>query len=515
MKAPAICSFRPLLKWKWSSNFIHSIFRFLILCILLKGSLGIAAQGPFKFHVFNEPSSLRAWDQKNSNAGYFLSQISSSLMSYQDGELSGNLAQTCVYKKTLELRCKIKAEARWSNGDKITPEDFLRAFQGFLDPQNSAFRADLLFPLKNAKKYFQGKAKAKDLGISVSKDELIFDLENPDSEFIYTLSSPLLGPLHSSGIADLEKIRAKPSLWISSGAFKIENWEKQKKITLAPNEHYWKKSSSRPKLEIYFVNEDSVAVGLYEKGRLDFLRRLPTLYIPQFRNRPDFFEVDQLRFDYIALNIPDSRVRKALSQGLNYKDLQALFSAKAPPGCPGLSSLLYEGDLCLQFNPKKSSLNKRFEFLYSKQGGDDHQRGMEWVQSEWKKNLSVQADLRGVENKIFVELLEKKAPDIFRKGLAIERPTCLSALENFESTSSENYLKFTSSRMDQIIREMRKISDLGKKKKLCTEGLKLLLDPAHIIPTGPIHFTVLVKPEWTGWKLNELNQLDLSELRKK
>lgn len=505
---------------------MKTLFCFFV-CMTLQGPFGhhfaYAASGPFKFHVYNEPASLKPWDQKNSNAGYFLSQISSSLMSYQEGELSGNLAETCVYKKPLELRCKLRPDARWSNGEKVTPEDFLRAFQSFLDPQNSAFRADLLFPIKNAKKYFQGKTEKKDLGISTSKEEIIFELENPDSEFVYTLSSPLLSPLPSAGIADIEKIRKQPNLWISSGAYQIAKWDKQKKITLSPNEHYWKKNPARPSLEIYFINEDSVSVGLYEKGRLDFLRRLPTLYIPRFKGRPDYFEVDQLRFDYIALNIPDEKTRKALASSLEFKDLQKLFSAKAPPGCPGLKASLYEGDLCIKmdleaakkFWAEKSISKASFEFLYSKQGGDDHQRAMEWVQSEWKKNIHVQTDLRGMENKIYVELLEKKAPDIFRKGLAPERPTCLSALENFESTSSENYLKFKAPRMDQIILEMRKTSDSAKKKKLCTEGLKLLSEPAWIIPTGPIHFTLLVKPQWTGWKLNELNQLDLSELKKK
>jgi oligopeptide transport system substrate-binding protein len=247
------------------------------------------------------------------------------------------------------------------------------------------------------------------------------------------------------------------------------------------------------------------------------------LYIPTYRNRPDFFAVDQLRFDYIALHIKDEATRQALAKSLTYSDLQKLYWAKSPPGCPGLSDKLYDGDLCLKTNiPEAQKLWKerkkdfpRLEFQYSKQGGDDHQRGMEWVQSEWKKNLGASVELRGLENKIYLQSLEKKAPDIFRKGIAPERPTCLSAIESFESSSAENYLKFRSSRFDEIIRKMRLSDDVLSKKRLCTEALKLLLDPAWIIPTGPIYFSLLVRPEWSGWKLNELNQLDLSGLKKK
>ena len=442
-------------------------------------------------------------------------------MTYQDGALSGNLAEACVYKNTTELRCRLRKDIKWSNGRAITTDDFMRAFQNFISSENHAFRADLLFPIKNAKKIYQGSLKKESLGVRSAKDEVIFDLESADSEFIYTLTSPLLGPLPVEGIADIEKIRSQPELWISSGAYKIQKWNVQKKISLVPNEHFWSKNPARPLLEIYFIPEDSVALGLYEKKQLDFLRRLPTLYIPKFRGRPDFFEANQLRFDYVALNNPDEKLRQALSWSLDFVSLQKLYSAKSPPGCPGLSPLLYEGDLCIKqdiasakksWNEKKLP-NPKLEFLYSKQGGDDHQRGMEWFQSEWKKNLGLNVALRAMENKIYIQSLETKAPDIFRKGIAPERPTCLSALENFESTSSENYLKFKSSRFDQIIQSMRASSDSSLKKKLCTEGLKLLLDPAWIIPTGPIHFTLLVRPEWTGWKLNELNQLDLSGLR--
>lgn len=496
------------------------MIRLLVLCLLFP-VLSQAADKVFRLHLFNEPSSLKAGDQKNASAGYFLSQISGTLMSYQDGILSGNLAESCSYKTPTELICKIHKDSKWSTGQKIEAADFIRAFQTFLDPNNHAFRAELLFPLKNAKAIYQGKLPTKDLGVSSpSADTLVISLESPDSEFIYTLSSSLLYPMPAEGIPDIDKIRKDPKTWISSGPFKIESWIPQKKIILSSNENFWLKNSKRPKLEFYFIPEDSVAVGLYEKKQLDLLRRLPTLYIPKFKGRPDYFEISQLRFDYLGLNLPEEKVRKALSNSLNFTDLQRLFSAHAPPGCPGLKANLYDGDLCIKFNPaeakklwneKKTNIT-RLEFLYSKQGGDDHQRGMDWIQSEWKRNLGFSAQLRGLENKIYVQTLETKVPDIFRKGIAPERPTCLSALQTFESTASENYLKFKDKKFDELIIQMRKSSDSTAKKKMCTQALKLLLDPAWIIPTGPIHFTLLVRPEWTGWKLNELNQLDLSGL---
>ncbi|MFN7455503.1 MAG: hypothetical protein ACK5RO_12695 [Pseudobdellovibrionaceae bacterium] len=61
---------------------------------------------------------------------------------------------------------------------------------------------------------------------------------------------------------------------------------------------------------------------------------------------------------------------------------------------------------------------------------------------------------------------------------------------------------------------MRITSRLERQKQLCTEATQMLLNDHRIIPTGPIHFTVLLKTGWTGLRLNELNVLNLSKLKK-
>jgi oligopeptide transport system substrate-binding protein len=417
----------------------------------------------------------------------------------------------------------LRKKIAWSDGQAITAQDFVRAFQELLDPQNHAFRADLLYSIENAKKVNAGKALKTELRVSAPKtDVLEIRLENPDSEFLYSLTSPLLAPLPPTPLPSVEDLRKNPSLWKSSGAYILSSWQAQKKITLKPNAAFWKKNQ-RPEIEVLTVSEDSVALNLYEKSELSFLRRLPTLFIPKYKGRPDFFEIEQIRFDYIGFSekwksSPDLRL--SLAQSLRYTDLQNLFQSRGVPGCVGIPESLHTEKICHPFSLEKAKSlwaalpekPKSLELLYSKQGGDDHKRSMEWLQAEWKKNLGLDLNLNGIENKIFIERLENNPADLFRKGLAPERPTCLSALENFETGNSENYIHYSSKEFDQILSKMRESQKEEQKKKLCDRALHLLMDLAWIIPTGPIHFTLLAQPQWQGWKLNELNQLDLSEL---
>ncbi len=95
----------------------------------------------------------------------------------------------------------------------------------------------------------------------------------------------------------------------------------------------------------------------------------------------------------------------------------------------------------------------------------------------------------------------------------MNRPTCLAALENFESGHKNNFIQFQSSKYDQILLDLRKSLIFSQKKILCYNGLKLLKDSAQIFPLGKIEFSILVRPAFTGWKMDSLFQLDLSELQ--
>jgi oligopeptide transport system substrate-binding protein len=46
----------------------------------------------------------------------------------------------------------------------------------------------------------------------------------------------------------------------------------------------------------------------------------------------------------------------------------------------------------------------------------------------------------------------------------------------------------------------------------CLKGVELLMNSHLFIPMGPIHFAILVNSSFKGWKLNQMNQLDLSDL---
>ncbi|MEK6554000.1 MAG: hypothetical protein AABZ31_02070, partial [Bdellovibrionota bacterium] len=52
-----------------------------------------------------------------------------------------------------------------------------------------------------------------------------------------------------------------------------------------------------------------------------------------------------------------------------------------------------------------------------------------------------------------------------------------------------------------------------QQKNYCRDALKGIFSENRLIPLGEMYFVSMSKPEFTGWQLNALNQLDLSNLR--
>ena len=79
---------------------------------------------------------------------------------------------------TFHLRLGFK----WSDGAPMTAEHFRYGFLRAIDPANASPYAHLGFFIKNGEVFFNGKAKAEDVGINVLDDvtlQIILENKNP------------------------------------------------------------------------------------------------------------------------------------------------------------------------------------------------------------------------------------------------------------------------------------------------------------------------------------------------
>lgn len=456
----------------------------------------------------------------NSNdAAYLMNNVFRGLYSYNNDEgLVEEGAKSCKPTK-LKLECEL-ADRAWSDGSKIVADDYVRAFRRLVGSSGKNVAIELLKNLKNTKKVHGGKLPADQLGIRApDAKHLVFEFENPDPEFAYKLTSSALVPVKS----DVFPSREKSNEAIVNGPYRVVAWTPGRRVRLEPNLQYPNKMQ-RPPVEVLFVDDDETAYNLYEQGELTFLRRLPTTLIPTARKRADFIQIPIARFDYLGFSPAlDANLREALAYSLDFNELARIYDALGTPGCPSLPRDFMDDEPCIKIDLAKakeawakvpSSLQKkRYSLAFSKLGGDDVKKGAEWEQAQWKKNLGLETEIQSFEQGVYLAALRSgKTPDIFRKGIGLERPTCLAALETFAKGGSENFVGYQSDAYEKIVAQLTAAMNKHQKRRLCSLGVKLLEASNRILPLGRIHFTLLARPEFKGWNLNEMNQLDLTRL---
>ncbi|MBX2986442.1 MAG: peptide ABC transporter substrate-binding protein [Bdellovibrionaceae bacterium] len=473
----------------------------------------------FRLHLPNEPTNLDPHQQKNSASSYLLFNLHRNVFVFDDERgLVPDLGESCERgRDRRQLTCTLKKNLRWSDGRPLTAEDFVSSYRKILDPRTGSPRADLLFAVKNAEDIYRGRKKIPELGVrALDERRLRFEFRDRAPDFEYNLTLSALAP--SRGVPE------DPRQIVVSGPYRLLSWDKGRRLRLTANPHYPNGSPSRPDVEFVFVEDDGTALRLYEKGDLDFLRRLPTIYISRYKKSPEFHWIGVTRLDYLGFAPKwdaHPELRRALSLSLDFEELRKIFSAEgAPPGCPGLpenwASVPWP---CLRFDPAAARAAAQaakpgpLRMNYSTQGGEDHRRAAEWQQEQWRKNAGLTVRVKGLENKIFLAELKKSPPDVFRKGLAPDRPTCYAALEKFTDPDSGNFLEFKDSRFRDLLNSLADAEKEADKKDLCLQGLKLLIEGNRLIPLGRMHFAVLAKENFFGWRLNQMNQLDLSALR--
>ncbi len=486
----------------------------------------ILASENFSFHMHQQPLSLDPAHIRGQSGTYFYHALYQGLFKFDNKKgLVPTGAKSCTYMNNNSIVCTLKKDYKFSDGTPIKAINYVWAFQRLVMPSIKTVQTELILNLKNAQKILLNKLKAQHLGVKATGPyTLEFQLERPDGEFLYKLINPSLSPIPSVHY----KFTIGPAL-ITPGPYKIKAYKLGHKFTLTKNPYYPQAFKDRPDIDVYFIEDDSTALSLYEKGILKFLRRISTIDMLALKHRSEFFYSPFIRFDYMGFGSHLKKhinLKKALVYSLNYKDLQKLYNALGTPGCPSLPSSFFKTYPCYEFNLKKAKQalklvpkvvrQKKIIIVYSKIGGESVLKGMEWMQYQWKQHLGLNVELRPIEQGMFLQELRYGDPIIFRKGVGVDRPTCLAALEVFEKSSRENYIKFSNHKYQKILKKLS-LSKVNKSAKqiLCSKAMQILMANYNIIPLGEIHYSMMTKKNFTGWSLNYLNQLDLSYLKLK
>ncbi len=428
----------------------------------------------------------------------------------------------------------LRAEARWSNGEAMTAEDWLFSFRRIVDPATGSRFAILLNPVLNAEEIIAGRLPPEELGVRVV-DELTLevDLEAPNPLFIEVLSHSLTYPVHRPTVEAHGERWARPGVMVSNGAFRLEELAMQSHIRVVRNPYYWDSDNVILEEVVFYPTEDLTAELMrYRAGELSWTYEVPnTQYNWIQANLADELSVSEwfgtYYFGFNTMREPfdDARVRRALSMAIDREIItekitrfgqQPTFSY-VPPGIPGYERA--EPDWASWTQPEREARARellaeagfgpdnplRVEIRYNTH--EDHRRISLAIAAMWQQTLGVNASLINEEFRVFLNTRRQRAvTEVFRAGWIGNYLDPMYFLEQFFSENPQNDIGFFEPEYDRLLSRAARAADLEERLDLLHEAEQMLLDAQPLAPVYTYVSQRLVKPYVRGWEPNVLDQ---------
>ena len=245
----------------------------------------------------------------------------------KNGKVTPGIAKSATVSKDGKIWTFKLREAKWSNGDPITAQDFVYSWRRSLTPKTESPYSYLFSGVKNADQIIAGKMPPEALGISAPrKDTVVVKLDAPIAYFKVLMSYPLFGPQNERVVKKYgNKYATKSEYQVYSGPFKIENWDGVGDTwSFVKNNNYWdKKAVKLDKINYQVVKSNNTGYQLYQQGKLD-LTPLSSEQVKNLKKNTDFKSYPYSVVRFLMYNFKDKN--KANYLAMNNKNIRLALS---------------------------------------------------------------------------------------------------------------------------------------------------------------------------------------------
>ncbi|ELZ5940026.1 MULTISPECIES: peptide ABC transporter substrate-binding protein [Providencia] len=482
-------------------------------------------------HLKDEPASLDPIKSVGLTEAQVMRDLFEGLVNQdKHGKPIPGVAQSWSTTDNKTWLFKLRPEARWSNGEPVTAEDFVYSWQRLVTPENTSpfawFAA--LAGINNAQQIIDGKLPAEQLGVeAVDKQTLKVVLDKPVPYFPSLTANFSLFPVHANTVKKYGADWIKVNHLVGNGAFKLTDRVVNEKIVLTQNPFYWDNANTViTKVTFVPINQESSATNRYLAGDLDITESFPKQrYQKLLAEIPnEVFTPDQLGTYYYAFNTQraptnDIRVRKALAMTI---DRQVI--AKKVLGTGEKPANRFTPDVTAGFKPQKSiyenytqkELDEQAKVLLQAAGygpkkplelvllynsSENHQKIAIAVASMWKKKLGVEVKLVNQEWKTYIDSRNTGNFDVIRAswiGDFNEPSTFLSLLT---SQHNGNIPKFNNKNYDAVMASASIETNEDLRNRYYNQAEAIIAQEAPIAPIYQYTNGRLIKPWLKGYPI--------------
>ena len=425
----------------------------------------------------------------------------------------------------------LRNNAKWSNGDPVTADDFVFGFQRAVDPKTaSPYAWYLEIPgIKNVTAIVDGKKPVKDMGVkAIDNYTFQVSLEKPVAFFIKMLAHQTASPAHRSIIETWGDQWTSPEHIVSNGAYQMDSWVVNEKIVLKRNPNYWNNEKTVIDQVTYLpIQSETAALNRYQAGEMDMTLTIPLDHFKKLKKTiPDEMKITpQVATYYYVFNtqkVPfnDARVRKALSYAINRDAIayQVVGQGQTPAYAftPEATNGFADPDLAWGKLTQRERLAKAKKLL--KAAGYDHDNPLHVkllyntseshkklaivVSQMWKKALGVEVELVNEEWKTFLDTKRHGNFDVARAGWSGDYNEPSTMLSVWLTGGGNNDAKWSDKEYDDLIAQAMSTQDVVARGQLYAKAENILARDMPEIPVYQYVSSRLVKPYIGGYPMH-------------
>lgn len=222
----------------------------------------------------------------------------------------------------------LRDDAEWENGDPVTADDFVYAWQRAVDPDTASEYGPYMMNgvIKNAEAISTGDKPIDELGATAEDDyTLVVELENPTPYFETLTTFGTFFPLNEDFVEEQgDDYAMNADSILSNGPYTMSSWESTSNSwELEKNDSYWDADTvEMDQLTFEVVKDPQTAVDLYEAGTVDRVDLASDL-VDKYSSDDDYLASPETFVHYIKMNqtnsdaLANENIRKALSRAFD------------------------------------------------------------------------------------------------------------------------------------------------------------------------------------------------------
>ena len=437
----------------------------------------------------------------------------------------------------------LRANARWSNGDPVTAQDFVESYRRMLSPRFASEYAYLIYNfVVGAKDYYEGRlTDFSKVGFAAPDARTLrVTLANPTPYLLSIIATHYAwGAVPVKVIAQSGSLEAKRTGWtkpgklVGNGPFMLKDWQPNQKVTVVRNPYYWDAANVKlDGIEFYPIDKDTVEEQAFRAGRLEVTQSLPPVKIDTYRRDfPDLFHLDPYlgvyfyRFNVTKPPFTDKRVRRALAldreaivKTITRGDQQPAYAVSYPgtagyaprarlPGgadpAARAAALAEARRLLAEAGYPDGKGCPPIELLYNT--SENHKAIGEAVQQMWKRELGVDVRLSNQEWAVYLDSQHTHNYQLARGSWIADYLDPHVFLEIWSSDSGNNDTLWASPAYDRLLQSALAAKTQEERYDLYQQMDALLLDECPVIPIYYYTHVYARSPQVKGWFSNLLD----------